>query len=85
MTRNRKGGRVMADKIIIYGKNTWPYTRSAREAYQNENRQVEYIDVISDADKLDEMLRHSKGVRKVPVILDEDTVTIGFNGGSWGI
>jgi hypothetical protein len=30
--------------------------------------------------KLDEMLAHSKGVRKVPVILEEDKVTIGYGG-----
>jgi len=28
------------------------------------------------------MLKHSGGMRKVPVIVDQDTVAIGFNGGS---
>jgi hypothetical protein len=32
--------------------------------------------------KLDEMLRHSDGKRKVPVIIENDIVTIGYNGGS---
>ena len=41
---------------------------------------VEYIDVLSDADKLDTMLKYSNGRRKVPVIVDKGKVTIGFKG-----
>ena len=40
----------------------------------------DYINVIADASKLKEMLKHSKGVRKVPVIVDGEKVAIGFNG-----
>ena len=40
----------------------------------------EYVNVIADGARLKEMLKHSKGVRKVPVIVDGDKVTIGFNG-----
>ena len=39
-----------------------------------------YVDVISNPDKMDEMLKHSDGQRRVPVIVDENGVTIGFNG-----
>jgi hypothetical protein len=28
------------------------------------------------------MLKYSDGIRKVPVIVDKDAVTIGFNGGT---
>jgi hypothetical protein len=28
------------------------------------------------------MLKYSDGIRKVPVIVDKDDVTIGFNGGT---
>jgi hypothetical protein len=31
------------------------------------------------------MLKYSDGVRKVPVIVDRDKVTIGFDGGTWGV
>jgi hypothetical protein len=31
------------------------------------------------------MLEHSNGVRKVPVIVEAGEVTIGFDGGSWGV
>jgi len=41
---------------------------------------VEYIDVLSGADKLDAMLKYSDGRRKVPIIVDRGKVIIGFNG-----
>jgi len=40
------------------------------------------VDVVSDPGKLDAMLEHSNGVRKVPVIVEAGEVTIGFDGGS---
>jgi glutaredoxin 3 len=41
---------------------------------------VEYIDVLSDAGKLDTMLKYSDGRRKVPIIVDKGKAIIGFNG-----
>ena len=75
----------MSDNILIYGKDTWPYTNAAREAYAKQGKKVEYYDVRYDADKLKDMMEYSDGKRKVPVIVDHDKVTIGFNGGSWGV
>ena len=45
-----------------------------------EGREVEYFDVLSDADKLNTMLKYSDGARKVPIIVDHGNVSIGFNG-----
>jgi len=36
--------------------------------------------VLEDADALQTMLKHSDGARRVPVIVDQGAVTIGFNG-----
>jgi hypothetical protein len=41
---------------------------------------VRYKDVKKDKAFLEEMLGHSKGARKVPVILDGTDVTIGYGG-----
>ncbi|MBW2568301.1 MAG: hypothetical protein JRD93_03475 [Deltaproteobacteria bacterium] len=41
---------------------------------------VEYVDVLSDSEKLNTMLKYSNGTRKVPVIVDHDEVVIGFHG-----
>ena len=43
-------------------------------------KDVEYHDVVSDSSKLDIMLKHSEGARRVPVIVDQEKVTIGFGG-----
>ena len=75
----------MKEKVLIFGKNTWPFTTAAREAYFKNGRNVEYIDVLSDAGKLDTMLKYSNGRRKVPVIVERGEVTIGFKGKAWGV
>ena len=76
---------TVSQKTLIYGKDTWPYTTQAREACAKEGREVEYYDVRFDADKMKDMLKYSDGARKVPVIVDQDKVTIGFNGKTWGV
>ena len=71
----------MGDKVIIYGKSTWPYTEKARSAYGDE---ATYVDVAQQTDKLEEMLEFTNGIRKVPVIVKGDKVEIGY-GGTWGV
>jgi glutaredoxin len=41
-----------------------------------------YYDVKADSAKLDEMLKYSKGIRKVPTIVQGDKVIIGYDGGA---
>jgi glutaredoxin len=38
------------------------------------------VNVKKDASRLPEMLKHSKGRREVPVIVEKGKVTIGFGG-----
>ena len=38
--------------------------------------------VKADAKKMKTMLEYSDGIRKVPVIVEQGNVTIGFNGGT---
>jgi glutaredoxin len=38
--------------------------------------------VKADGAKLDEMLKYSKGVRKVPVIVEDGKISVGYEGGS---
>ena len=72
---------IMTKKVIIYGKGGWPHTQDARSAY---GKDAQYVDVKKESDKLQEMLTHSGGVRKVPVIVEGEKVTIGY-GGTWGV
>jgi glutaredoxin 3 len=66
--------------VLIYGKDHCPYTTAAREDHAKRKVAFEYVNVLADGAKLKEMLKHSKGVRKVPVIVDGASVTIGFGG-----
>ena len=75
----------MSEKVLIFGKDAWPYTRAAREAYAKDDKTVEYVNVIAEPDQIDSMLKHSNGARKVPVIVEGGKVTIGFDGGTWGV
>ncbi len=66
--------------VTIYGKEGCPYTGAAREEFGRKGK-VAYFDVKKDAARLEEMLKHSNGARRVPVIVDEaGKVTVGFNG-----
>jgi len=67
------------NKVIIYGKDGWEYTAEARKAFGNE---AVYRDVRKSGSDLGEMLKLSGGARKVPVILEEGKVRIGY-GGTW--
>lgn len=43
---------------------------------------MQFVDVLHDKAGMADMLRHSKDERRVPVIVVEGKVTIGFDGGS---
>ena len=66
--------------VTIYGKDTCPYTVAAREDHERRGVKFEYINVKKNAAALQRMLGYSKGRRAVPVIVDGDSVTIGFGG-----
>ena len=66
--------------VLIFGKDACPYTQSARDHYAAKDIPVEYPNVKKDAAALERMLTYSKGARRVPVIVDGGTVTIGFGG-----
>lgn len=66
--------------VLIFGKDTCPYTLAARDHYRDEGIPHEYRNVKKDPAELDRMLRFSGGRRDVPVIVEGDRVTIGFGG-----
>jgi len=43
---------------------------------------LEYVNVFSGDDKMEAMLKYSRGERKVPVIVENENVTIGYQGGT---
>ena len=66
--------------VVIYGKDTCPYTNAARDHYADSGVPFEYVNVKKDASQLQKMLDFSGGRRSVPVIVEDGKVTIGFGG-----
>lgn len=66
--------------VLIFGKDTCPYTNAARDHYRALGTPVEYFDVKKSAADLERMLGYSRGERRVPVIVESGKVTIGFGG-----
>lgn len=67
----------METKVIIYGTETCPFCKKAQEAYGDR---AIFYNVMDDPERLKEMLVHSKGENRVPVIVEADKVTIGYGG-----
>jgi len=72
----------MPDKVLIFGKDTWPHTTNARRHFEASKTPFTYIDVTKDSAGMKRMLGYSKNSRQVPVIVEGEKVTIGY-GGSW--
>ncbi len=68
--------------VLIFGKDTCPYTEAARADYARRKVAFEYINVKKSPAGLDRMLEYSGGRREVPVIVENGKVTIGFDGGT---
>jgi glutaredoxin len=70
----------MADEVLIYGKDSCPYTAAAVEDYQTRKVPYRYINVKKERAELERMLALTGGRRQVPVIVEGGRVTIGFGG-----
>jgi glutaredoxin len=66
--------------VLIFGKDSCPYTEAAREDCERRRVAFEYLNVKKDKAALARMLEFSKGERRVPVIVEGGRVTIGFGG-----
>jgi len=70
------------EKVLIFGKDTWPYTSAARADYARRNIPFEYVNVKASPESMKRMLSWSEGSREVPVIVEGGKVSFGF-GGTW--
>ena len=67
--------------VLIFGKENCPYTARARQDYEARSVPFEYVDVKKSRADMARMLELSGGLRRVPVIVEENgKVTIGFGG-----
>jgi glutaredoxin len=74
----------MEPKVIIYGTETCPFVKKAREDYGDK---AIFYNVKTDPERLQEMLVYSQGEQRVPVIVEKEevtgqkaTVSIGYGG-----
>lgn len=66
--------------VLIFGKDTCPYTQAARDHYLSLAVPFQYFNVKKNPAELARMLALTHGRRDVPVIVENDQVTIGFGG-----
>jgi glutaredoxin 3 len=66
--------------VLIFGKENCPYTAAARADFASREIEFEYIDVRHNRTEMERMLGYSNGHRRVPVIVEDGQVTIGFGG-----
>ncbi|MEQ8174194.1 MAG: glutaredoxin family protein [Syntrophomonadaceae bacterium] len=67
-------------EVTIYTKTGCPYCAAARQYLNEQGIPFQEINVSQQPDKKEELIKVSGGAQ-VPVIVDGDKVTIGFNGG----
>jgi glutaredoxin len=70
----------MPAPVVIYGKDTCPYTSAARAEYAARGLTVEYFDVTRDAEAMRRFLALSLGERQVPLIVEGARTCAGFGG-----
>lgn len=73
-------GEELTKGVTIYTKPGCPFCMAAKADLKLKG--VEYIEynVKADPKKLKEMLQLNGGQRKVPTVVDEERVTVGFAG-----
>jgi len=70
----------MTGSIFLYGKDSCPYSVSAKEDFAKRKVPYRYRDVKRDDKALQEMLQLTGGGREVPVIVEGSLIKIGFGG-----
>ncbi len=76
MTRRKA---VVEKEITIYITPTCPFCKAAKEDLDRKGIKYREIDVSKDAEGLEKMVKLS-GKRLVPVMVDEENITVGFGG-----
>lgn len=71
---------MVTDTVLIFGKDSCPYTQAARDDYEKRKVPFQYVNVKKNPADLQRMLEYTKGRRDVPVIVEKGRVTIGFGG-----
>ncbi len=66
--------------MIIYTKTGCPYCEAAKRHYTGQGIAFEEVNLSVHKERVEEIKKLTQGT-KVPVIVDNDKVSVGFNGG----
>ena len=68
-------------EVIIYTKDGCPYCAAAKKHYTEQGIPYKEINIHRTEGAKEKVLELTKGQQIVPVIIEDDNVTIGFGGG----
>jgi len=66
--------------ITIYTKSGCPYCAAAKNDLRTRGEKYTEFDVLKDGARLEEMLTLNGNQRRVPTIVRDGSVSVGFNG-----
>ncbi|MGB2697274.1 MAG: NADH-quinone oxidoreductase subunit M [Candidatus Zixiibacteriota bacterium] len=75
-----KLGGEMEGKVIIYTIPDCPFCKAAKENLETRKTEYKEIDISENPEAEQEILKLAGGKRVVPVIVEGEKVTVGFNG-----
>jgi len=68
-------------EVVVYTKPGCPYCAGAKASFEKRGLAFREVNVPGSAAALEEMLKLNGGQRRVPTIVVDGKVTIGFEGG----
>jgi glutaredoxin 3 len=68
-------------EVVIYTKDGCPYCTAAKKHYNDQGITFNEINIHDKPEAKTKILELTKGEAIVPVIVENDKVTIGFGGG----
>ena len=68
-------------EVVIYTKPGCPYCAGAKAGFEKRGIAFREVSVPGNASALEEMLKLNGGQRRVPTIVEDGKVTVGFEGG----
>lgn len=66
--------------LLIYTKSGCPYCEEAKKHYRAEGIPFDEVNLSIHPERIQEMKQLAKKSNRVPVIVDNGEVTVGFNG-----
>ena len=67
--------------VVVYTKPGCPYCAGAKADFGKRGIAFREVSVPGNASALEEMLKLNGGQRRVPTIVEDGKVTVGFEGG----